>query len=109
MQISDMFIKTPKLAVTVDANGGRNGGASEPPSAITSDDDPMNDGRVRPQGVGLKEGTIDVLDRVAKSWGMARNKLMVACIRYVLREIRAGRMSKNDLFDNITEIRYTIK
>ncbi len=105
MIIKDLFAKHEPAITDVADGTGKAAREAESAEAI----DLIDQGKVRPHGVGLRDGTIELLQRIADQWGVKRNGLMVACIRHSLKEIRSQKIGKGDLFDNVTEVNYKIK
>jgi len=53
----------------------------------------LETGRTIPQGVGLKEGTINALQALADQYDISRNALMKFAIRRFLLDLRAGKIN----------------
>jgi len=53
----------------------------------------LETGRTIPQGVGLKEGTINALQVLADQYGISRNALMKWAIRRFLIDLRAEKIN----------------
>lgn len=48
------------------------------------------DGKTRPVGVGLKESEVELIDKIADEYGIARNAIMRYAVRYFLKAYYAG-------------------
>jgi hypothetical protein len=65
-------------------------GPSEAGRPIDNSD--LDNGNVRPLGVGLRAGEVAALDQIANQYGVARNALLRFAVRYFLLQFRAGRV-----------------
>lgn len=97
--------QTKRPAVTLPAIDSPTRPTASTPGAATPADTPetlasidLDYGKVRPQGVGLKDGELAALDIMADELGIKRNSIMRAAIRYVIKAYRDGTLSKDDLF-----------
>lgn len=52
----------------------------------------LENGRTLPQGVGIKEGTVNALQALADKYKLSRNALMKFAIRRFLLDYRAGKI-----------------
>lgn len=62
----------------------------EPPPADNSD---LEEGNIRPVGVGLRAGEVQALDNIAAELGgIPRNQLMRFAVRWFILQFRAGKV-----------------
>lgn len=59
----------------------------------------LGTGRTVPQGVGIKEGTLNALQALAEKHKLSRNALMKFAIRRFLLDYRAGRINLSEYID----------
>lgn len=59
------------------------------------DNSDLDSGKVRASGVGLKDGEIAALDKMAKWFDTSRNGLIRLAVRQFLLDYRAGRLDMN--------------
>ena len=59
----------------------------------------LETGRTIPQGVGLKEGTINALQALADQYDISRNALMKFAIRRFLLDLRAGKINLSEYIE----------
>jgi len=59
----------------------------------------LDAGRTIPQGVGIKEGTIDALQSLASQFKISRNALMKFAIRRFLLDYRAGKINLSEFIE----------
>lgn len=58
----------------------------------------INEGFIRPMGVGLLVAEVEALDRIALDTDIKRNAIMRAAIRYAIKGFRDGTLGVDDLF-----------
>lgn len=56
----------------------------------------LNEGNIRSLGVGLREGEIKLVDKIAGELGVYRNALLRFAVRWFLLEYLAGRVEISD-------------
>ena len=59
----------------------------------------LETGRTIPQGVGIKEGTINALQSLAEQYQVSRNALMKFAIRRFLLDYRAGKINLSEFIE----------
>lgn len=59
-------------------------------AARASDNSDLNQGNIKPLGVGLSEGERSALDGIAGEHGISRNSLLRFAIRWFIVQYRAG-------------------
>ena len=64
-----------------------------PHSETANDVEIPAEGRTVPTSVGLKESEVELLDRIAEDYGIARNAVMRWALRWFLSEHQNGRVS----------------
>ena len=69
----------------------------------------LDAGRTIPQGVGLKEGTINALQGLAEKYGISRNALMKFAIRRFFLDLRAGKINLTDFIEIPSEPKRKLK
>lgn len=67
----------------------RTGPGPEPEPMDNSD---LDQGNIKPLGVGVREGEIAALDGIAKNYGVARNAILRFAVRYFIQQYRAGQV-----------------
>lgn len=63
-----------------------------PPAEWPADNSDLDEGNVRPSGVGLREGEIKALDQIAVKYDLARNAILRMAARRLILDYRAGRL-----------------
>lgn len=79
--------------------GGLLSGHKPEPGSNTVDNSDLENGLIRPSGVGLREGEIMALDAIAQHYEISRNSLLRLAARRLIMAYRAGEL---DLTDMIT-------
>ena len=52
----------------------------------------LDNGNIKATGIGLRQGEIDALTEIAADLEVNRNAVMRACMRWAIKEYRAGRL-----------------
>jgi hypothetical protein len=69
---------------------------AEPWPADNSD---LDEGNIRPSGVGLREGEIRALDEIAAVYDIARNAVLHYAARRLILDYRAGKVDLSNLVE----------
>ena len=72
---------------------------TEPSDNQAPDLGDLEAGIVKPQGVGLKQGTISALDLIAGQYKISRNALMKLAIRRFILDYRAGKINLSEFIE----------
>jgi hypothetical protein len=67
-------------------------GQTEQPGQAAPDNSDLDEGNIRPMGVGLRAGEVAALDVIAGQLGIARNALIHYAVRWFLLQYRAGKV-----------------
>lgn len=69
------------------------------PGQPEQDNSDLDEGNIRPSGVGLREGEIKALDAIAEQYGVSRNALIRYATRDFIIQHRAGNIDLSDLIE----------
>jgi hypothetical protein len=75
---------------------GRQHAEGEAPPVDNSD---LEEGNIRPSGVGLREGEIQALDVIAGRYDVSRNSLLRLAARRLIFDYRAGRLDLEGMIE----------
>ncbi len=67
------------------------------PDTTPADNSDLENGLIRPSGVGLREGEIAALDAIAQHYEISRNALLRLAARRLIFDFRAGRLDIEDM------------
>lgn len=67
-------------------------GWGQPAPTWPADNSDLDEGSIRPSGVGLRHGEILALDAIAEKYDIARNALLRYAARRLILDYRAGRL-----------------
>ena len=70
---------------------------TEEPDNQAADLSDLKAGNVKPQGVGLTEGTIKALDSIAQQYKISRNALIKLAVRRFILDYRTGNINLKEL------------
>jgi hypothetical protein len=65
---------------------------AQPANPAAADNSDLDQGNVRPLGVGLRIGEVAALDQIAARYGIARNALLRFAVRWFILQWRAGKV-----------------
>lgn len=66
--------------------------SAAPQPVAAADNTDLDEGNVRPLGVGLRIGEVAALDEIAAQYGITRNSLLRFAIRHFILQFRAGKV-----------------
>jgi hypothetical protein len=72
--------------------GGLLSGSKPEPGSNEVDNSDLEQGLIRPSGVGLREGEIMALDAIAQHYEISRNAILRLAARRLIMDFRAGRL-----------------
>lgn len=64
--------------------------AKTEPTTPPTDNSDLDEGPIKPIGVGVREGEVLALDKIAEHYGVARNAILRFAVRFFIQEFRAG-------------------
>lgn len=72
---------------------------TEQPDNQAADLSDLKAGNVKPQGVGLTEGTIKALDSIAQQYKISRNALIKLAVRRFILDYRTGKINLREFIE----------